>query len=178
VTWIVCDIRCLGLRDCAFFTYRTWNCSHREVVMPHGGRVGEKEPRESIVGIVVMATAAFTLGAAAGMVLGSALGAVHGRRVRDTLGRLGRGRQAKPADLERAVREALHGDEATSDLDIEVQVGEPGLVELTGVVSDAVVRRVAADVARAVPGVEVVVNRILLRDPDTPPVSKSDSRPA
>jgi osmotically-inducible protein OsmY len=72
----------------------------------------------------------------------------------------------------------LHGDEATSDLDIEVQVGEPGLVELTGVVSDAVVRRVAADVARAVPGVEVVVNRILLRDPDTPPVSKSDSRPA
>jgi hypothetical protein len=36
-------------------------------------------------------------------------------------------------------------------------------------VSDALVRRAAADIARAVPGVEVVVNRILLRETDLPP---------
>jgi osmotically-inducible protein OsmY len=44
----------------------------------------------------------------------------------------------------------------------------PGLIELTGVASDALVRRAAADIARAVPGVEVVVNRILLRGTDFP----------
>jgi len=146
--------------------------------MPHGGWVREKQPPESVVGIAVIATAAFTLFAAAGMVLGGALGAVHGRRVRDTLGRIGRGRRTKPADIEQAVRDALRDDEATSDLDIEVQVGEPGLVELSGVVSDAIVRRVAADVARAVLGVEVVVNRILVRDGAKPAGADPDPHPA
>ncbi len=137
----------------------------------------EDQRSESVIGIIVMGAAAFTLGTAAGMVLGSAVGAVHGRRVRDTLGRIGRRRTKAPADLEGAVREALREDEATSDLEIEVQMAEPGLIELTGVVSDPVVRRVAADVARAVTGVEVVVNRILFRDPGEPGRSKPDLRP-
>lgn len=123
----------------------------------------------SIIGIVLTAIGAFALGAAAGMALGGSVGAVHGRRVRDTFGRLSRGtRRVKPEDLAQAVLAGLREDEATSDLDIHVHVAEPGLVELTGVVSDATVRRVAADVARAVPGVEVVVNRIMLRG--TPPL--------
>jgi osmotically-inducible protein OsmY len=88
---------------------------------------------------------------------------VHGGRVRDTFGRLGRGDRQAPEDLARAVIAALREDEATSDLDLHVHVADQGLVELTGVVSDATVRRVAADVTRAVPGVEVVVNRIMLR---------------
>jgi osmotically-inducible protein OsmY len=58
---------------------------------------------------------------------------------------------------------ALREDEATSDLDVHVQAVEPGLIELTGVVTDATLRRIAADVARSVPGVEVVVNRIMTR---------------
>jgi osmotically-inducible protein OsmY len=139
--------------------------------------VGQDQRSESVIGTIVMAVAAFTLGTAAGMVLGSAVGAVHGRRVRDTLGRIRRRRTKAPADLEQAVRDALREDEATSDLDIEVQMAEVGLVELTGVVSDAVVRRVAADVARAVPGVEVVVNRILLRDAGASARAKPDLRP-
>jgi hypothetical protein len=36
-------------------------------------------------------------------------------------------------------------------------------------VSDALARRAAGDVARAVPGVDVVVNRILLSGIDLPP---------
>jgi osmotically-inducible protein OsmY len=116
-----------------------------------------------VLGIVLTAIGAFALGAAAGMVLGGSVGAVHGRRVRDTFGRLSGGLRRPPDDLAQAVLAALRDDEATSDLDLHVHVADHGLVELTGVVSDATVRHIAADVTRAVPGVEVVVNRVMLR---------------
>jgi osmotically-inducible protein OsmY len=125
---------------------------------------------------VLTAVGAFAIGAAAGMALGGAVGAVHRGRVRDTFGRLGRGARPSPDDLARAVLAALREDEATSDLELDVHVAEPGLVELTGVVSDATVRRVAGDVTRAVPGVEVVVNRIMLRGA-TPPKPAPHLRP-
>lgn len=141
--------------------------------------MSEEKRAEHVVGMAVLAAAAFAVGAAAGMAMGGAIGAVHGRRVRDTLERLARPRAGtSPGDLEEAVRSALRDDEATSDLDIEVHVANGGLVELTGVVSDAVVRRAAADVARAVLGVEVVVNRIMLRDPGSSPQQAPDLRPA
>lgn len=117
----------------------------------------------SALGIAVMAVAAFALGAAAGMVLGG-MGAGQGRRVRETIGRLSGARaRPKPEAVEQAVLAALREDEATSDLDVHVQVVEPGLIELTGVVTDATLRRIAGDVAGTVPGVEVVVNRIMTR---------------
>lgn len=123
----------------------------------------------SALGIAVTAIAAFAVGAMAGMVLGGSVGAVHGQRVRDTLDRVRGARRPMPArEVERAVRAALREDEATRDLDVDVHVADNGLVELTGVVSDAMVRRAAADVARAVPGVTVVVNRVLVR-PNEPP---------
>jgi osmotically-inducible protein OsmY len=115
------------------------------------------------LGITVTAVAAFAVGVVAGMVLGG-VDAVHGRRMRETIGRLGRTRaKARPEAVEQAVLAALREDEATSDLDLHVQAVEPGLVELTGVVSDATLRRIAGDVARSVAGVEVVVNRIMTR---------------
>jgi osmotically-inducible protein OsmY len=118
----------------------------------------------SALGITLTAIAAFAVGTMAGMVIGGAVGAVHGRRMRETIGRLGRRQgQPKPDVLERAVLEALHHDEATSDLDLHVQVMEGGLIELTGVVTDATLRKIAGDIAGAVPGVEVVVNRIMTR---------------
>lgn len=122
------------------------------------------------LGIGLTAIATFVAGTFAGMALGGAVGAVHRRRVRDTIGRIGRPKRRLPAtELEAAVLDALREDEATSDLELHVQVADDGLIELTGVVTDATTRRVAADIARAVPGVDVVVNRIMLRDaPDTP----------
>jgi len=120
----------------------------------------------NILGIVLTAVGAFALGAMAGMAMGGAVGKVHRGRVRDTFSRIGRGSAKKPADLEQLVLAALREDEATSDLDLHVIVADQGLVELTGVAPDATLRRVAGDIARAVPGVEVVVNRILVRDPD------------
>jgi len=122
----------------------------------------DESRRGSVLGIVLTAVGAFAIGAAAGMALGGAI-AVNRGRVRDTFNRIGRGTRRTPDDLGQTVLAALREDEATSDLDLHVQVAEPGLVELTGVVSDATVRRVAGDIARSVPGVEVLVNRIMLR---------------
>jgi len=120
------------------------------------------------LGITFAAIGAFALGAVAGMVLGGAVGAVHGRRMRETIGRLGRSPSpVAPDALEQRVHDALREDEATSDLDLHIQVSEGGLVELTGVVPDATLRRIAGDIARSVPGVEVVVNRIMTRGGET-----------
>jgi osmotically-inducible protein OsmY len=130
----------------------------------------------SVLGIVLTAVGGFAIGAAAGMALGGAVGKMHRGRVRATFGRFGRAERPSTDELARAVLAALREDEATSDLDLDVHVAEPGLVELTGVVSDAIVRRVAGDVARAVPGVEVVVNRIMLRG-TTPPRPAPHLRP-
>jgi len=129
-----------------------------------------------VLGIVITAVGAFAVGAAAGMVLGGAIGAVSRGRMRDTFGRIGRRPQPTPDHLAQAVLAALREDEATSDLDLHVHIAEPGLVELTGVVSDATVQRVAGDVARTVAGVEVVVNRIMLRGA-TPPRTAPSTRP-
>jgi len=130
----------------------------------------------SALGITVTAVAAFALGVVAGMVLGG-VDAVHGRKVRETIGRLGRTPATpRPEAVEQAVLTALREDEATSDLDVHVQAVEPGLVELTGVVNDATLRRIAGDVARSVAGVEVVVNRIMTRR-EGPAPSGQPARP-
>jgi osmotically-inducible protein OsmY len=122
------------------------------------------------LGVTLAAVAGFSLGFVAGAVLGGSVGDVHADRVKQALDRLsGSGRRPSPEQLERAVRDALRIDEATRDLDVEVHSAGEGLIELTGAVTDALARRAAGDVARAVPEVDVVVNRILLRGSDLPP---------
>jgi hypothetical protein len=129
-----------------------------------------QESDDGALGIALTAVAGFALGFLGGAVLGGSVGNVHAGRVKGALGRLRRGSKAIPPDeMVHAVREALHGDEATRDLDLEVLAAGEGLVELTGVVADAMARRAAGDIARAVPGVDVVVNRILLQGGDLPP---------
>jgi hypothetical protein len=130
--------------------------------------VSQIDDRPGVLGLVLTGAAGFVVGVLGGMLLSGSVGAVHPARVRGALHRLRRERPGAPDELEDAVREALRADEATRDLDLEVHAVRPGLIELTGVASDALVRRAAADIARAVPGVEVVVNRILLRGTDFP----------
>jgi hypothetical protein len=127
------------------------------------------EPRDGALGLTLTAVAGFGLGFVAGAVLGGSVGDVHAERVKKAFGRLSGGERPAPAALEALVREALRTDEATRDLDLEVHAAGAGLIELTGSVSDALARRAAGDVARAVPGVDVVVNRILLTGTDLPP---------
>jgi hypothetical protein len=132
--------------------------------------VTQRDERPGALSLALMGTVGFAFGVLGGMLLGGSVGPLHADRVRGALRRLrgNHARSAQPEKLERAVREALRDDEATRDLDLEVHVVGPGLIELTGVASDALVRRAAADIARAVPGAEVVVNRILLRGADFP----------
>ncbi|MDH3496128.1 MAG: BON domain-containing protein [Gemmatimonadota bacterium] len=126
--------------------------------------------RDGALTLALTAVAGFALGTVAGMVLGGSMGRLHGERVRHAFGRLRRSSRApNPEETERAVRAALSADETTRDLDLQVHAPGDGLVELTGVVTDALVRRAAADVARSAPGVEVVVNRILVQGTDLPP---------
>ena len=128
------------------------------------------DDRVGALGVTLAAVAGFSLGFVAGAVLGGSVGDVHADRVKQALGRLsGSGRRPSPEQLEGAVRDALRADEATRDLDVEVHSAGEGLIELTGAVTDALARRAAGDVARAVPEVDVVVNRILLRGSDLPP---------
>ena len=128
------------------------------------------DDRDGALGLTLAAVAGFALGFVGGAVLGGSVGDVHADRVKQALGRLSRsGRHPSPEQLEHAVRDALRADEATRDLDLEVHAAGEGLIELTGAVTDALARRAAGDVARAVPGVDVVVNRILLKGSDLPP---------
>jgi osmotically-inducible protein OsmY len=131
--------------------------------------VRRREPRDGAFGLTLTAMAGFAVGFVAGAVLGGSVGDVHADRVKRAFGRLSGARRASPAALEDDVRTALRSDEATRDLDLEVHAPGEGLIELTGAVTDALARRAAGDVARAVPGVEVVVNRILLKGTDLPP---------
>jgi hypothetical protein len=128
------------------------------------------DDRDGALGLTLAAVAGFALGFVGGAVLGGSVGDVHADRVKQALGRLsGSGRRPSPEQLEGTVRDALRADEATRDLDLEVHAAGEGLIELTGAVSDALARRAAGDVARAVSGVDVVVNRILLQGTDLPP---------
>jgi hypothetical protein len=134
------------------------------------------DPRDGALALTLTAVTGFALGFVAGAVLGGSVGEVHPDRVKRVLGRLsGSARQPSPAELERDVRNALRADEATRDLDLEVGSPGEGLIELTGVVSDALSRRAAGDVARAVLGVDVVVNRIVLQGSDLPPTGPPSS---
>jgi hypothetical protein len=139
--------------------------------------LGQRQDRDDgAVALTLTALAGFTLGFVAGTLLGGSVGDVHADRVKRALNRLsGAGRRPGPEQLERDVREALKSDEATRDLDLEVSAPGEGLIELTGLVSDALSRRAAGDVARAVLGVDVVVNRILLQGSDLPPTSPPSS---
>lgn len=129
-----------------------------------------RDDEDGALGLALMAVAGFAVGVLAGAVLGGSVGGLHPERVKRALTRLSRGAPPPtPEELERAVREALRADEATRDLDLEVHAAAEGLIELTGSVADALARRAAGDIARGVPGVDVVVNRILLKGSDLPP---------
>jgi hypothetical protein len=137
--------------------------------MPRESNVRD-DREDGALGLTLAAVAGFTLGFVTGAVLGGTVGDVHADRVKRAWGRLsGADRRPTNDQLEQAVREALRTDEATRDLDLEVHAAGEGLIEITGAVSDALARRAAGDVARAVPGVDVVVNRILLIGGDLPP---------
>ncbi len=119
-----------------------------------------------------------TLGAGAGLVAGFALsewvGGVNRRRVSRVVGRL---RDAAPSRLTtsasvHAVEAALQAEPRLAGLTIEVRAVSRGAVELRGWVPNRLARTVAGRVALAAPGIESVINSILVRGEDDRVLSK------
>lgn len=104
------------------------------------------------------------------MVLRELLSGVSTEPVRNALSRL---RQPEtedepedPESVQRAVEDALGEDPDAALLEVKAAALGDGIVELTGTVPDALDRQTAGDIARGVPGADIVVNRILVQGSD------------
>ncbi len=113
-----------------------------------------------------------TLGVGTGLMAGFALsewvGGVNRTRFRRATRRLGQQAPARstPAASARAVEAALQGEPRLSGFSIEAMAVSRGSVELRGWVKDRGSRTLAARIARAVPGIDSVINSILVRGED------------
>jgi osmotically-inducible protein OsmY len=103
------------------------------------------------------------------MFLRGILSSLDSEPVRDAMRNFrkpGPGVPADPEELEHAVSQALEEDPDTNSLAVRVESLGDGIVELIGTAPDALSRQIAADIARAVPGADIVVNRILVEGGD------------
>ena len=113
-----------------------------------------------------------TLGVGTGLVAGVALsewvGGVNPNRVRRAAKRLSQGVPGRvtPAASARAVDAALRAAPRLAGFTLEVMAVSRGTVELRGWVTDRGARALAARVACAVPGIDTVINSILVRGED------------
>ncbi len=115
-----------------------------------------------------LAAAGFGFGALAGMVLSGWLGSVTGGRLRrelDTLRTPTPPRQGTALTV-RAVRKALEEAPELQGLALTVVGVSSGVVELRGWVATRLERARAVRAVRAVPEIETVHNRILVRGED------------
>jgi hypothetical protein len=130
-------------------------------------------------GDVLAALAGGTFGVGIGYLLGNAIGRVNSRRIGGAIQRL-RGSRSAPRvwtdeeaeRLEWRVLDALSGDVVLARRPIRVAVLGMGLLELTGTVQRTAEVGVASDVVQRVPGVETVLNHLLVDgvDQGAPPV--------
>ncbi len=137
-----------------------------------------RPPASEILAWTLVGTA---LGVAAGFVLGEILGPVDRRRVSSLLqGARRPAHRLRPSELVRAVQALLRQDTTLRDLDLRPLPAGPGVLELHGWVPTRALRAQAARTVGAVPGVERLVNCLLVRgEDDTPaPVSPATGRPA
>lgn len=113
-----------------------------------------------------------TIGVGTGLVAGFALsewvGGVNPTRFRRAAQRLGQTAPTRvtPAASARAVDAALRAQPRLAGFTIEVMAVGRGTVELRGWVTDRGARTLAARVAGAVPGIDTVINSILVRGED------------
>jgi hypothetical protein len=107
-------------------------------------------------------------GLLAGFALSEWLGGVNRPRMRRAAERLSQGVRSRltPAASARAVDAALHAEPRLAGFILEVMAVNRSTVELRGWVLDRPARTLAARVACAVPGVETVINSILVRGED------------
>ena len=113
------------------------------------------------------------VGAAAGLVVGEFFGPMarqHVRRLGTPLpaGRNGDGPPLKPRELVRVVRAALDADPELKALELEPVPAGRGAIELHGWVPSRALRTRAVRLVRAVPGLDTLVNCLLVEGEDDP----------
>jgi len=116
-------------------------------------------------------------GLAVGMLLGEWMGSVNQSRVRGVARRLRHGvpsRLTSSASV-RAVQVAWSAEPRLAGLDLEVRPVARGAVELRGWVPNRLARAVAGRAALAAPGIESVINSILVRGEDDLPPADDQS---
>ena len=118
--------------------------------------------------IVLWTTFGVGTGLLAGFVLSEWMGGVTRPRMQRVARRLGQAAHGRltPAASARAVDAALHAEPRLAGFSIEVVAVSRGTVELRGWVTDRATRTLAARVARAVAGIDTVINSILVRGED------------
>jgi hypothetical protein len=118
--------------------------------------------------IVLWTTFGVGTGLLAGFALSEWMGGVTRPRVQRVARRLGQAAHGRltPAASARAVDAALHAEPRLAGFSIEVVAVSRGTVELRGWVTDRAARTLAARVARAVAGIDTVINSILVRGED------------
>jgi hypothetical protein len=118
--------------------------------------------------IVLWTTFGVGTGLLAGFALSEWMGGVTRPRMQRVARRLGQAarRQLTPAASARAVDATLRAEPRLAGFNIEVVAVSRGTVELRGWVADRAARTLAARVARAVAGIDTVINSILVRGED------------
>jgi hypothetical protein len=118
--------------------------------------------------IVLWTTFGVGTGLLAGFALSEWMGGVTRPRMQRVARQLGQAAHARltPAASARAVDAALHAEPRLAGFSIEVVAVSRGTVELRGWVTDRAARTLAARVARAVAGIDTVINSILVRGED------------
>lgn len=113
-----------------------------------------------------------------GLVVGEFLGTMDADRVRRWRARRAARGTPHPDTVAAAVRERLRDNPTTDSLALTVHAVGHGVVELTGTAPDEMAREIAGDLARGVPGADVVVNRVLVEGQDLPArTSRSSGTP-
>jgi len=105
-----------------------------------------------------------------GIVLSEMLGNVDSDRFKSAVRRIREGNDEEPPDpaqIERDLLSALRGNPTTRQAEIDVHAFGEGLIDISGTVSDERTRDIARELASAVAGSDVIVNRILVEGIDT-----------
>ena len=134
-----------------------------------------RNDRMSGMQIILWAGLGLGTGLVAGFTLSEWIGGVSPGRMRGVARRL---RQPTPARLTtsataQAVNAALKAESRLAGITVEVQAVGRGIIELRGWVPSRAVRTLAGRTALAAPGIESVINSLLVRGEDDLPRSQA-----
>jgi len=120
----------------------------------------------SLVGLLGWSVGGAALGLAAGLIVSETLGEIGPARIKGLVRKRRRPAPARTGQLARLVRQALSIDPALAHLTLEALAVSARTVELHGWVSTRAERTRAARVARGVPGLDAIINCLLVHGED------------